>query len=156
MAHVSGKTQLEPHAPPPRLAQESSPAVNPETRHERLRDYVGGVCPRRARSAGGFRARVFADRVDYFGEPNVGREKIRRDLVRYDTRWPERRFWLAGNLEVRSLPSGWVRVTFPLRYELRSRSKQASGEVLKTLTLRPTGNGDFEIVAVREERKGKS
>ncbi len=156
VAHVSGKTQLEPHGPPPRLAQESSPAVNPETRHERLRDYVGAFVLAGLDPRVGSELEFFADSVDYFGEPNVGREKIRRDLVRYDTRWPERRFWLAGNLEVRSLPSGWVRVTFPLRYELRSRSKQASGEVLKTLTLRPTGNGDFEIVAVREERKGKS
>jgi len=156
VAHVSGKAQLEPPPPPPQLAQGSSPALAPEPRHERLRDYVGAFVLAGLDPRVGSELEFFADRVNYFGEPNVGREKIRRDLVRYDTRWPERRFWLAGNLEVRSLPGGWVRVTFPLRYELRSRSKQASGEVLKTLTLRPTGNGDFEIVAVREERKGKS
>jgi len=156
VAHGSGKTQVEPHGPPPRLAQGSSPAVNPEPRYERLRDYVGAFVLAGLDPRVGSELEFFADRVDYFGEQNVGREKIRRDLLRYDTRWPERRFWLAGNLKVRSLPDGWVKVTFPLRYELRNASKKASGEVLKTLTLRPTGNGDFEIVAVREERKGKS
>ena len=48
----------------------------------------------------GSEAEFFADRVDYFGERHVAREKIRRDLQRYNDRWPERRFWLAGELEV--------------------------------------------------------
>ena len=31
----------------------------------------------------------FAPQVDYFGEKKVNREKIRRDLLHYDRRWPE-------------------------------------------------------------------
>lgn len=152
VAHVSKKTRRQPQSPPPRLAQRSSTAVTAETRHERLRDYVGAFVLAGLDPKVGSELEFFADRVDYFGEPNVGREKIQRDLVRYDSRWPERRFWLAGDVEVRSLPNGRVRVTFPLRYELRGRGKQASGEVRKTLTLRPTGNEDYEIVAVSEKK----
>ena len=31
----------------------------------------------------------FADRVNYFGETNVSRPKIRADLLRYDRQWPQ-------------------------------------------------------------------
>ena len=95
----------------------------------------------------------FANRVDYFGEANVSREKIRRDLLRYDERWPQRQFWLTGDIEISREPNGVLRVTFPLRYELRNGPKSASGEVRKTLTLRKTGDGDLEIVGVEERKK---
>jgi peptidoglycan hydrolase-like protein with peptidoglycan-binding domain len=126
-------------------------AVNPE----RLRDYVGAFVLAGLDPQVGAELEFFAGRVNYFGESNVPREKIRRDLVRYDQRWPERRFWLAGDLEVQALPGGRVRVVFPLRYELNGHGERASGEVFKTLLLRPTVNGDFEIVAVSEIRKGR-
>jgi hypothetical protein len=99
----------------------------------------------------GAEAEFFADRVDYFGEHNVAREKIRRDLQRYDNRWPERRFWLAGELEV-TPANGRLKVSFPLRYELQSQSKRSSGQVWKTLVLEKTGTDDLQIVSVNERK----
>ena len=80
--------------------------------------------------------------------------KTNADLVRYARRWPERRFWLAGDIQVASQPDGEVQVTFPLRYELRNGSKSASGKVIKTLLLRKTDGNDLEIVEVRERTEG--
>ena len=45
----------------------------------------------------------------------MGREKIREDLKRYDERWPERHFWLAGDVKVEPENDNRMRVTFPLR-----------------------------------------
>jgi peptidoglycan hydrolase-like protein with peptidoglycan-binding domain len=118
---------------------------------DRLHDYIAafvlaGLDPRI-----GAEAEFFADRVDYFGKQHVTRKKIRRDLQRYDNRWPERKFWLAGKLEVRPI-NDRLEVSFPLRYELRSRSRRSSGKVWKTLVLEKTGADDLQIVAVNERK----
>lgn len=118
---------------------------------ERLRDYIAAFVLAGLDPQTGSELEFFADRVEYFGENNVGREKIRRDLVRYDKRWPERRFWLDGELQVEPESNNRLRVTFPLRYELRSRSDRSSGKVLKTLLLEPADN-DLQIVAVNERK----
>ncbi len=157
------KARVEPHAPPPRLPEDMPPATPatpvpatssapaPDFGSERLRDYVGAFVLAGLDPKVGAELEFFADRVDYFGERNVGREKIRRDLVRYDRLWPDRRFWLAGGLEVEREAGGKLQVTFPLRYELRHGSRHAAGMVRKTLVLREAGN-DLEIVAVNETK----
>ena len=82
----------------------------------------------------------------------MDREKIRKDLQRYAERWPERRFWLDGNITVEPQDENRVRVTFPLRYELRNGGKHSSGKIEKTLVLEPGGD-DFQIVAVNESKR---
>lgn len=139
---------------PPPPAETPLKTVNPLPlgfNHERLRDYVGAFVLAGLDPQVGSEVEFFADRVDYFDERNVSREKIRRDLQRYNNRWPERRFWLAGELEVKQI-NDRLRVTFPLRYELRSGSRRSSGTVRKTLVLEKTGGDDLQIVAVNERK----
>ena len=118
---------------------------------ERLRDYVGafvlaGLDPRVVSEL-----EFFADRVDYYNRGTVGRGKIRADLQQYNERWPQRRFWLAGEVDVQPQADSRVRVTFPLRYELRNGSKRSSGKVRKTLLLEVVGD-DLQIVSVNERK----
>jgi len=139
-------------APKPTKPSPPSTKTSPANAdRDRLRDYVGafvlaGLDPQVAAET-----EFFADRVDYFGERGVTRDKIRRDLQRYNERWPERGFWLAGELEVTPMGSK-VKVTFPLRYELRNGPKRSAGKVLKTLVLEKTGADDLEITAVNERK----
>ncbi len=161
---------LESHAlpPPPAEGRTTDRPPPPDTRvegvppphkndygTERLRDYVAAFVLAGLDPKIGAELEFFADRVDYFGERNVGRQTIQRDLLRYDRKWPKRRFWLAGNPEVETESSGELRVTLPLRYDLRSRSRHASGEVMKTLTLLKTDDGDLQIIAVNESKAGE-
>ena len=118
---------------------------------ERLRDYVAAFVLAGLDPEVGSETEFFADRVDYFGERDVTRKRIRRDLQRYDSRWPERRFWLAGDLEITPI-NDQLKVSFPLRYDLRSGSKRSSGKVWKTLILEGTDTDDFVIVAVNERK----
>jgi hypothetical protein len=93
----------------------------------------------------------FSERVRYYDDGVVTRDKIRRDLAEYAARWPERRFWLAGEVKVEPQPDSLVRVTFPLRFDLRHGSRHSSGKVEKTLLLEVTGD-DLQIVAVNESK----
>ena len=120
---------------------------------ERLRDYVGAFVLAGLDPQVGAEADFFADRVQYYNDGVLSREKIRADLRRYDARWPDRRFWLAGDIFVERENEGRLRVSFPLRFELRNGEQHSSGKVLKTLVLQPSGD-DFDIVEVNE-RKSK-
>jgi Putative peptidoglycan binding domain len=137
----------KPTKPPP-AANNAPPA---DADRDRLHDYVAAFVLAGLDPQVGAEAEFFADRVDYFGERGVTREKIRRDLKRYNDRWPQRGFWLDGELEV-SRTDGKLKVTFPLRYELENGPKRSAGKVLKTLVLEKAGSNDLQIVAVNERK----
>lgn len=148
--------------PPPRKAEAAAPrpvapkpaAPEPASNdfdRERLRDYVGafvlaGLAPRVEAEI-----EFFADRVDYFDRGMVARGTLRADLRRYNESWPQRRFWLAGELQIADRGEGRVAVTFPLRYELESPRGKASGAVAKTIVVERRGR-ELEIVAVSERK----
>jgi peptidoglycan hydrolase-like protein with peptidoglycan-binding domain len=138
----------EPMSAPPATV-DGSPAS--DISEERLRDYVGAFVLAGLDPQVGAEAAFFADRVQYYNEGMKDREKIRADLKRYDSRWPGRKFWLAGNITVEPQTDKRVRVTFPLRYELRNGGKRSSGKVDKTLVLERAGD-DLQIVAVNERK----
>jgi hypothetical protein len=123
-----------------------SPATNFSA--DRLRDYVGAFVLAGLDSKGA-EADFYADRVRYYNDGIKDRDAIRKDLQRYNARWPHRTFWLPGEIKVQPENDNQVRVTFPLRYELHNGTKQSSGQVEKVLLLQPAGD-DFQIVAVNE------
>lgn len=142
-------TAAAPPAPPPASGPGNTAPAS--SNRERLRDYVAAFILAGLDPQVGSEAEFFADRVDYFGEKNVTREKIRRDLQRYDNRWPQRGFWLAGDLEVTPI-QGKLKVSFPLRYEVQNGAKHSAGKVFKTLVLEKTGADDLQIVSVNERK----
>ena len=120
---------------------------------ERLRDYVAAYVLAGLDKNVGAEAEFFADRVQYYDQGVMDREKIRQDLKRYDQRWPERHFWVAGKINIELQSDNRVRVTFPLGFKLRNGNKQSSGKVNKTLVVEPAGD-DLQIVAVTEHKPG--
>lgn len=158
----AAETETQPRSAPAATARTSSQTKEPasappatgfadEFSTERLRDYVGAFVLAGLDPHVGSEAEFFADRVNYFDSGTMDREKIREDLKRYDERWPERHFWLAGDITVEPQNGSRVRVTFPLRYELRNGAKHSSGKVDKTLVLERAGD-DLQIVAVNERK----
>jgi peptidoglycan hydrolase-like protein with peptidoglycan-binding domain len=148
--------RARPQATPPTAvpAPEQPPDSDYQTftlSRERLRDYVGAFVLAGLDAQVGAELEFFADRVNYYGEGVVSRDKIRRDLLSYNEKWPQRRFWLAGDVQVEPQPDSRIRVTFPLRYELRNGGKRASGKIRKTLLLEVTVD-DLQIVSVNERK----
>ena len=138
--------------PPAEAPPRNASATSPESYdRDRLKDYVAAFVLAGLDPQVGAETEFFADRVDYFGERGVTRDKIRQDLQRYNNRWPQRGFWLAGDLEVSPLEDK-LKVTFPLRYELRNGTKQSAGKVLKTLVLQKAGANDLQIVALNDSK----
>jgi Putative peptidoglycan binding domain len=125
----------------------SAPSINTD----RLRDYVGAFVLAGLDRRVGAEADFFADRVQYYDQGVMSREQIREDLKQYAARWPERRFWFAGDITVEPQNGNRLRVTFPLRYELRNGAQHSSGKTDKTLVLELVGD-DQQIVAVNERK----
>ena len=146
---VSPSPSTESVAQTAASAPTTSPATNVST--DRLRDYVAAFIIAGLDPHVGAEADFFAERVDYYNDGVISRDKVRQDLQRYAARWPERKFWLAGDINVERQSGNRVRVTFPLRYELRSGTKHSSGKIDKTLVLKPAGD-DYQIVAVNERK----
>lgn len=126
----------------------------PEFSTERLRDYVAAFVLAGVEKNVGAEAEFFADRVEYYDSGTMDREKIREDIKRYDQRWPERHFWIAGTINIEPESDNRVRVTFPLGFKLRNGNRNSSGKVDKTLVLERAGD-DLQIVAVREVSEKK-
>jgi peptidoglycan hydrolase-like protein with peptidoglycan-binding domain len=146
-------TQItESTAPPATVVGNGSAA--PEFGTERMRDYVAAFVLAGVEKNVGAEAEFFADRVEYYDQGTMDREKIREDLKRYDEHWPERHFWIAGTINVEPLTDNRVRVTFPLGFKLRNANRNSSGKVNKTLVLEPAGD-DLQIVAVNEVSEKK-
>ena len=143
----SSAESTQPASAPPAAASAE------EFSTDRLRDYVAAFVLAGLDKSVGAEAEFFADRVEYYDQGVMDREKIQQDLKRYDERWPERHFWVAGKINVEPQSENRVRVTFPLGFKLRNGNKQSSGKVDKTLVLEPAGD-DLQIVAVNERKAG--
>jgi peptidoglycan hydrolase-like protein with peptidoglycan-binding domain len=129
------------------------PAITPtgNVSTERLRDFVAAFVLAGLDRNVGAEAEFFADRVEYYDQGIMDREKIREDLKRYDERWPERHFWITGTINIEPQNENGARVTFPLGFKLRNGNRVVTGKVDKTLVLEPVGD-DLQIVAVNERK----
>jgi len=119
---------------------------------DRLRDYVAAFVLAGLDKNVGAEAEFFADRVEYYDQGIMDREKIRDDLKRYDERWPERHFWVAGKINVEPQNGNRVRVTFPLGFKLRNGNRTVTGKTNKSLVLEAAAD-DLQIVAVTERKE---
>jgi peptidoglycan hydrolase-like protein with peptidoglycan-binding domain len=146
---ASSDATIQPETQPIDSPSKERSTANIST--ERLRDYVGAFVLAGLDPHIGSETDFFAERIQYYDEGVIGREKIRKDLQRYAARWPERRFWLDGDITAEPQNENRVRVTFPLRYDLRNGGKHSSGKINKTLVLEAAGD-DLQIVSVNERK----
>jgi len=140
----------KPESAPPATASNTG-SLAPEFSLERLHDYVAAFVLAGLDRNVGAEVEFYGDRVDYYDNGTMDREKTREDLKRYDEQWPERHFWIAGKITIEPQSDNRLRVTFPLGFKLRNGNRIASGKVDKTLVLEKTG-ADLQIVAVNERK----
>jgi hypothetical protein len=151
-APISSDTAEPASTPAVRLATGShTSSTEPDFSAERVRDYVAAFVLAGLDRQVASEVDFFADRADYYDSGMMSREKIRQDLQRYGERWPERQFWIAGNMSVEPESKNRVRVTFPLEFKLSNGTETTSGKVDKSLVLEAVGD-DLQIVAVNERK----
>ena len=162
-ARTSSET-TEPASAPPATMRAPSDSTGPasappatvsanEFGTDRLRDYVAAFVLAGLDKNVGAETEFYADRVESYDQGVMDREKIREDLKRYDERWPERHFWVAGKINVEVQTEKRVQVTFPLGFKLRNGNRSVTGKTNKTLVLERAGD-DLQIVAVNERKAG--
>lgn len=70
----------------------------------------------------------YAPKVDrYFSRRNVSRSDIADEFRTYSTRWPDRRYSLAGDPVVVDQGPGYVTVEAPVRYRVANDDEARSG-----------------------------
>lgn len=150
-APVAEDRHPPPSAPIPSSDSQPAPdsASNPLPA-ESVRDFVESFIQAGLALPLGAETKFFAERVNYLGTPGVLRRNVQRDLVRYDRKWPHRRFWIDGDIQIEQSAGSEIKVAFSLRYELQSGSRHASGKVQKSLTLLRAANDELQIIAVSE------
>jgi peptidoglycan hydrolase-like protein with peptidoglycan-binding domain len=151
---TSGSANEKPQAAAPVYSTNDTDNASsaPDMSTDRLRDYVAAFVLAGLDPQVGAETAFFAHRVNYYDDGIMDRSKIEHDLKRYDARWPERKFRLDGDITVDHQGGTRMRVTFPLRYELRNGAKHSSGKIDKSLVIETTGDGVLQIVAVNERK----
>lgn len=149
--------QIDPHGPPPPLAEETTASRSnspgreaAEREKERLHDYLAAFILAGLASHAAAAADFFAERADYLGDVNATRERIRTALEANAARWPDRKYSLAGDLQFSTVAKGKLRLTFPLGYELRRGAERNAGMKWQTMVLSRENARGLEIVSLRE------
>jgi hypothetical protein len=93
----------------------------------------------------------YADMADYYDSGFVSKDFIRNDILRYNQKWPVRRYWLEGDIDIlNGMEADRIEVRFQIRYVVRNQQKESSGTAVKTLELQKTPDG-LAITSVWEE-----
>jgi Putative peptidoglycan binding domain len=93
----------------------------------------------------------YAEKADYYDSGLVSKDFIRRDILRYNQKWPIRRYWLDGDISIlNGLEGDPVEVRYQIKYVVKNQEKESSGTAVKTLKLKKAEHG-LEITSVREK-----
>jgi hypothetical protein len=94
----------------------------------------------------------YAEKVDYFENGVVTRDFILRDIEKYVTRWPERRYWIDGSIRTAIVKQGKdiAEVRFRLNYAVQNSKKAVRGICDDVLLIRDASSNP-KIIAIKED-----
>jgi hypothetical protein len=118
---------------------------------DQIRDFVAGFVVVGINPDVEAELQFYAGEADYYDSGVVTKDFIRRDILRYNQKWPIRRYWLVGDVQVlNGLDANPVEVRYQMRDVVESHRKKSSGTAIKTLKLQKSPDG-LEIISVREQ-----
>ena len=118
---------------------------------DQIRDFVAGFVVAGISSDVEAELQFYADMADYYDSGFVGKDFIRNDILRYNEKWPVRRYWLEGDIDIlNGMEADRIEVRFQIRYVVRNQQMESSGTAVKTLELQKTTDG-LAITSVWEE-----
>jgi Putative peptidoglycan binding domain len=138
------------------LEQMSASQRTDETRERALeatqiQDFVAGFVVAGISEDVDAELQFYAEKADYYDRGLVSKDFIRKDISRYNQKWPTRRYWLDGDINIlNGLEADPIEVRYQIRYAVRNQQKESSGTAVKTLRLKKAGDG-LEITSVREK-----
>ncbi len=118
---------------------------------ERIRDFIAGFVVVGIDENVEAELQFYAPQADYYDSGVVTKDFIRRDILRYNQKWPIRRYWLVGDIRVLDDPQADpVEVQYQIKYVVKNQQQERTGTAIKTVRLRKAPN-DLEITSVREK-----
>jgi len=118
---------------------------------DQVRDFIAGFVVAGISPDVEAELQFYADKADYYDSGLVSKDFIRKDILRYDQKWPMRRYWLEGDVRIlNGLEANPIEVQYQIRYFVKNQQKESSGTAVKTLKLQKTRHG-LEITSVREK-----
>ena len=109
---------------------------------DQIRDFVAGFVVAGISSDVEAELQFYADMADYYDSGFVSKDFIRNDILRYNQKWPVRRYWLEGDIDIlNGMEADRIEVRFQIRYVVRNQQKESSGTAVKTLKLQKTPDG---------------
>jgi peptidoglycan hydrolase-like protein with peptidoglycan-binding domain len=118
---------------------------------DQVRDFVAGFVVAGIGPDVEAELQFYAEKADYYDSGYVSKDFIRKDILRYNQKWPLRRYWLEGDVNIlNALEADPIEVRYQIRYSVKSAQKERSGTAIKTLKLQKTRDG-LEITSVREK-----
>jgi Putative peptidoglycan binding domain len=138
------------------LEQLTSAQPTAETREQipgasQIQDFVAGFVVAGISEDVEAELQFYAEKADYYDRGLVSKDFIRKDISRYNQKWPIRRYWLDGDISIlNGLEADPIEVRYQIRYSVRNQQKESNGTAIKTLRLKKAEHG-LEITSVREE-----
>jgi peptidoglycan hydrolase-like protein with peptidoglycan-binding domain len=117
---------------------------------EQVRDFIAGFVVVGIDENVEAELQFYAPKANYYDSGVVTKDFIRRDIRRYNQKWPTRRYWLVGDVQVLNNPQADpIEVQYRIRYAVKNQQQETTGTAIKTVKLQKTPGG-FEITSVRE------
>ena len=118
---------------------------------EQIRDFIAGFVVVGIDENVEAELQFFAPKANYYDSGVVTKDFIRRDIRRYNQKWPTRRYWLVGDIRVlNDLQADPLEVQYRIKYAVKNQQQETRGTAIKTVRLQKTPSG-FEITSVREK-----
>jgi Putative peptidoglycan binding domain len=117
---------------------------------EQIRDFIAGFVVVGIDENVEAELQFYAPKANYYDNGVVTKDFIRRDIKRYNQKWPTRRYWLVGDIRILNDPQADpVEVQYQIKYAVKNRQQERTGAAIKTVKLQKTESG-LEIASVRE------
>ena len=134
----------------PQPTERTTDQIFDASRMSQIRDFVAGFVVAGIGSDVEPELQFYADTADYYDSGLVGKDFIRNDILRYNQKWPVRRYWLEGDVRMlNEMDADPIEVSFQIKYVVRNEQKESRGTAIKTLKLQKKLDG-LEITSVRE------
>jgi peptidoglycan hydrolase-like protein with peptidoglycan-binding domain len=118
---------------------------------EQIRDFIAGFVVVGIDENVEAELQFYAPEADYYDSGVVTKDFIRRDIRRYNQKWPIRRYWLVGDIRILNDPQADpVEVQYRIKYAVKDQQQEKTGTAIKTVKLQKTSSG-LEITSVREK-----
>ncbi len=126
----------------------NSPVISPKDLAKFAIDYFAAMSSNDIKR----QLKFYADNVDYYRNGKIDRRIIEQTLVRYQARWPKRRYTMGAQIRYSNINSrGEIVMTFPVAFTLKDGQRTVKGQTDNRLSI-SAATADPRITSISERR----